>query len=139
MPFSPTAQYAKNGLVVKCTDCGKPRVCYARRVIDFKTKSQIKRELEDLDYSCGSTFDSIDDYENSHLRYIFVRKNLSCISLIEVPYYATKNDDVCIYCGSIESLKRESKCYPLCDSCIKSSKKKIQMRVTKNSTKTKKK
>ena len=76
----------------------------------------------------------------THIYAIFlVCKNLSCISLIEVPYYATKNDDVCIYCGSIESLKRESKCYPLFDSCIKSSKKKIQMRATKNSTKNKKK
>ena len=140
MPFSPTAQYAKNiNLVVTCSDCDKPRVCYAQKKIDAKQKSKIERELEDVDYSCGSSFDSIDDLEKSPLRFIHVRKNLSCNSLIEVPYYGTKNVDVCIHCGGSESLLNESGYYPLCNNCSKSSKKKIQKCATNNSSVAKKK
>ena len=124
MPFTPTAQYAKNTkMTVQFIECNKRMVCYAKNKIFQKNKSIIERELEELQYTCGSSFDAIDGYENSSLSLIHVRKNIDCKSPIEVPYYGANHSDICVHCGSNDSLIEEEGYFPMCDSCRVSEKK----------------
>ena len=85
MPFSPTAQTAKNTkLLVECEECGKWRVLYSKHVLKKQQVQKIEQELERLDYSCDSVFTNID--ADDALAQVFARKNLTCGKPIEIPY-----------------------------------------------------
>ena len=47
----------------------------------------------------------IDHEENCVLQKVFTRANLSCNSNIEIPYYSTTHEPLCIYCGAEEDLE----------------------------------
>ena len=62
MDFSPTAQYAKNvRTVIKCTECNKSRVLYARRKISDEQYQLLQIFIDSIEYSCGVTFRNISD------------------------------------------------------------------------------
>ena len=51
-------------------------------------KHQLERELERLSYSCGSSFQHIEDRgEGDVFGVVFVNDKLTCDSPIELPYY----------------------------------------------------
>ena len=115
MPFSPSTQFAKTTMItLSCGECNKPRVCYSRKKLKDSDKVKIMRWLEDVSYTCGTSFDD----EDSCLNLLHMRKNLICTSLIEVPYYGALHKKICIYCGDSERLRDEKGCYPLCEGCL---------------------
>lgn len=61
----------------------------------------------------------IDHEENCVLEKVFTRANLSCNSNIEIPYYGTSHEPLCIYCGSEDDLETgKSESYPIiCQTC----------------------
>ena len=62
MDFSPTAQFAKNvRTVVKCTECSKSRVLYARQKISNEQYQLLQTFIDSVEYSCGVTFKNISD------------------------------------------------------------------------------
>lgn len=126
MSFSPTAQYAKNTmLTITCVECNKPRVCYSKKKLKDTERNKIVRMIEDLQYTCGTYFDSEDE---SPLILIEMRKNIICNSYIEVPYYGAQHKNICIHCSSDENLKEEVGCYPICSECHSIKKKIISRR-----------
>jgi hypothetical protein len=62
MDFSPTAQFAKNvRTVVKCVECNKSRVLYARRKISDEQYQLLQIFIDSIEYSCGVSFKDISD------------------------------------------------------------------------------
>ena len=57
LPFSPTAQTAKNtGLTVKCCHCKKPRLLYSPKKLKENSLLELKKMLNDVLYVCGTSF-----------------------------------------------------------------------------------
>lgn len=78
MPFSPTAQFAKNvGVVVQCEECGKWRVFYSKHVLTTAHREELQRIIEELTYTCGSKLQDIEDAPTDLLKRVFVKANLS--------------------------------------------------------------
>ena len=67
----------------------KWRVLYAKHALKKDQKKELGNLMEDLEYTCGSVFEAEDD---SILRLFFVKTNLTCNSLTEIPYYTAGND-----------------------------------------------
>ena len=129
MPFSPTAQTAKNTkLLVECEECGKWRVLYSKHVLKKQQVQKIEQELERLDYSCGSVFTNI-DADNDALAQVLVRKNLTCSEPIEIPYYGVGHDLICFHCGTVDGLFDVlPDFYPICCECLNQKKSKVPTR-----------
>ena len=54
MPFSPSGQFARNvARTLTCTECGKPRVLYSSRKLQWRDKCDLENEVGDLMYTCG--------------------------------------------------------------------------------------
>ena len=90
IPFTPTAQTAKNvGLLMKCDECSKPRLLHAKRKLQANKLNELKRVLNDLLYSCGSSLTELDEeIADDIVNTVFVQENLSCNQTIELPYYS---------------------------------------------------
>ena len=59
---------------------------------------------------------------NLLLEKVFVRKNLTCHSAVEVPYFSAKCFvNVCFHCGGVDRLKIEEGSYPVCGRCAEKS------------------
>ena len=123
IPFTPTAATAKNvGFTLKCSDCRKPRLLYAKKVLNKDEKDSFKRLQSDYLFSCGGSFDEIEiiqgDKDSAISQKVFTRDNLSCSSNVEIPYYSAGYPDVCIFCGMANNLKPSSPLtFPQCLSC----------------------
>ena len=122
IPFTPTAQTAKNvGFVLRCDECNKPRLLYAKLKLKGEEISALKRTLNDLLYVCGGSLKEIsaDEDPNVHISdKVFVRENLCCTSLIELPYYSVGiYQNICIHCGKSERLTNDVDVYPKCIGC----------------------
>ena len=117
LPFSPTAQTAKNtGLVLQCSSCLKWRLIHAKRKLKPAVLISVNKELELLSYTCGSLFQDLG--EGSVLAgEVFVRGNLTCQSPIEFAFYIAQSDPICFYCGKEENLIEKPEIYPLCLEC----------------------
>ena len=48
---------------------------------------------------------------------VFVRADITCGSIIELPYYSAKYKDVCIECGNSNNLDINEASYPMCSVC----------------------
>ena len=133
MPFTPTAQYAKNTMMtINCSECMKPRVCYAKRKLKENVRRKFIRILEDLQYTCGSSLDDIEDEDpDSPVNVVKVRGNLVCDSLIEVPYFGANHKAICIYCAQNSDLCVDKGFYPICKNCVNLKKKKVAKRAGK--------
>ena len=105
IPFSPTAQTAKNvGFVITCMECEKPRLLHSKQVIKKDDLKSAKRMMQKVSYMCGAALSeyagSGNDRDERHLKTIYVRENIACTSKIELLYYSVeKYPVVCIYCG----------------------------------------
>ena len=118
MPFSPTAQYAKNvGTVMQCCECSKWRLLYSKSVVKRNQKTELEILLEDIHYVCGNTLTEI-DCDNAILDGIYARINLSCTTPIEIPYYSAGNDPICYFCGTEDGLRDQCDTYPICILCF---------------------
>ena len=51
---------------------------------------------------------------------VFVKANLTCRTEIEIPFYSSCNDPICIYCGCDDkgNLVEEEGKYPICNACV---------------------
>ena len=122
MPFTPTAQYARNvDVVIQCHECEKWRLLYAKNVVTRWEKTKLEKILEEVQYSCGSSLQDIDD-ESSILCRVFTRTNLLCSSPMEIPYYGTYHEPLCFYCGCSDVADDEEDDlqdkYPICNNCL---------------------
>ena len=129
IPFNPSGQFAQNvARVLHCTECDKPRVLYSSCKLLTRHEKELDCTLNDVSYLCGTDLkDCIPDEINEAVRSehilsrVFVRKNISCSSRIETPYFSSSCfSDVCIYCGSGDSLIPTNEAngyYPQCASC----------------------
>ena len=134
IPFNPSAQFARNiARVLHCTECDKPRVLYSSHKLLSQDGKVLDFTLSNVLYSCGTELkDYIPDEINEGVRSehilnrVFVRKNISCSSRIETSYFSSDCfSDVCIYCGSSDSLIPTNEVngyYPQCGSCKSDSK-----------------
>jgi hypothetical protein len=69
MDFSPTAQFGKNvRTTVRCIECNKPRVLYARHKITEEEFCLLQSFLESIEYTCGVTFKGLSDLSSSKHR-----------------------------------------------------------------------
>ena len=96
----------------------KWRLVYSKNALSTEEKSELESILETIQYSCGCKMQDIDHEENCVLEKVFTRANLSCNSNIEIPYYGTSHEPLCIYCGSEEDLETgKPESYPICQGC----------------------
>ena len=118
MPFSPSAQFARNvGVVLQCDECLKWRVIYSKTVLKSEQRDELQQLIETFSYTCESQLQEIEGSTTRLTDTIFVKANLSCEAPIEVPYYSAKYEDICYYCGTTEDLTVSESNYPLCCSC----------------------
>ena len=83
--------------------------------------------VEKLDFVCGTVSSEGEGTGNEKdrklLNSIYVRRNISCSSKIELPYYSVDHfPKICIYCGvrgTSRSLSSSLKARPKCESCKK--------------------
>ena len=124
--FPVTAQTAKNvGLLIHCTECKKPRCLYAQYVLKNQQPVYAKRMIQKVDYVCGASLSeyvgSGGDKDEQLLKVLFVRENLSCSSMIELPYYGVPHYPiVCVHCGvtgTKRTLNTTAENYPKCNNC----------------------
>ena len=113
-------------MTISCTECDKPRVCYSKKTNNDGEKIKIFRMIEDLQYTCGTSFDEEDELP---LHLIEMRKNMIFSSIIEVPYYGARHKNICIHCWTDQNLNDEKAFYPICEHCHTTKKKMISRRV----------
>ena len=118
-PFNPSAQTAKNvGSVIQCEECEKWRCLHAARKLTRKTRDELEAHLDTILYSCGSVLGNVEAAEEgSDLMNVYVRANLDCQSQIELTYYSTGFEDICIHCGTVDKLVKANDTYPYCENC----------------------
>ena len=51
---------------------------------------------------------------------VYVKANLTCATIIEIPFYTACDDPICIYCGTddVERLQIVAQKYPICEVCV---------------------
>ena len=54
---------------------------------------------------------------------IFIRLNLVCNTMIELPYYSAGYEKICVHCGDDENLVAKEGKYPICAKCVRNKKK----------------
>ena len=128
MPFNPSGQFARNvAKTLKCTECGKPRILYASRKLPFQDQVDLDAAVSDMLYTCGMNLQDCipalppESVKEHIFQRVFVRKNMSCNTRIETPYFSSECFDiVCSHCGTSDSLLPQSEnpdMYPLCTFC----------------------
>ena len=106
----------KEGHVMSVTNGG----CFiAKNALTDDKKNDLKSMLDTVQYSCDCMRQDIDHEEDSVLDKVFTRANLNCNSNIEIPYYGTRHEPLCIYCGSEDDLETDKpEAYPVCRTCV---------------------
>ncbi|XP_014674219.1 PREDICTED: uncharacterized protein LOC106814419 [Priapulus caudatus] len=122
MPFPPSSQYAKNTKsVIQCDECQRWRCLYSKKALKRDDRDQLQREMDTLIYSCGTSFSDLDELpDDSVLNRVFMSKKLTCMSPMEIPYYASfPEEPLCFECGTDDNLcdYDAKKNYPLCEGC----------------------
>lgn len=120
MPFNPSTQRAKNAnLVPSVWRMFKmaSRALHSKHKLKPEVKDKVVREVESLMYTCGSVFQLIDGNDDTCLREVFVRQNLTCRDGIEITYYGAGNKGICIHCATLDDLIAEAGYYPICQAC----------------------
>jgi hypothetical protein len=125
IPFNPSAQTAKNtGILMICEECIKPRLIHSQRKLKADEIIRLDSVFEYVQYSCDVDIHDIDVNEDdtSILEKVFVRLNITCKTMIEIPYYSVGYDAICIHCGGDDGISEEPDVYPICLRCIKNKK-----------------
>ena len=104
------------------TECRRPWLIYAKAKLKDTELRAFKRALNSYNYVNGSMFQEIvSDQRNSDdsiLTKVFTSENLSCNSMIELPYYTCKIfKSICVYCGKTSRLITSTENYPKCVRC----------------------
>ena len=121
MPFSPSAQYAKNvGTVLQCEECSKWRLFYSKASLKKDQKLELERLLDNFSYVCGNLLLDIECDEESVLNSVFVKANLACSNPIEIPYYSSGKDPICYFCGTEDDIVQKTDFLPGCTACCTS-------------------
>ncbi|PKC52116.1 hypothetical protein RhiirA1_482236 [Rhizophagus irregularis] len=141
MDFSPTVQYGKNvRTIVKCVECNKPRVLYARHKISEEEFRLLQSFLESIEYTCGVTFKGLSELSSSKnmdvnedsekennnkddpiaelFKIVQINKKHTCTSVIEKPYFVARIfPQICNVCGISEDLIQVENELPYCKKC----------------------
>ena len=81
MPWSPSAQYAKNvGLTVQCDECNRQRALYSQFKLSDEEKGRLAGFLDTILFTCGTSFQSICDLSDASSRISTNERNLSSSS-----------------------------------------------------------
>ena len=136
IPFNPSQQTAKNtGVLVKCSDCSKPRLIHSKHKLKREETVWLEGLMDEMLYSCGSNIQNVDVGDEivfvngkeikarQILDRIFLRLNLVCNTMIELPYYSAGYDKICVHCGDDDSLVTNEGKYPICAKCVRNKKK----------------
>ena len=107
-------------------ECGKSRLLHAAKKVSEKLA--LHSFLENVSYSCGSSLQDLLDEDEEIISSIYIQADITCNSIMELPYYSAKYPDVCIQCGGSNSLKVKEGYYPLCDKCISNGEKPTKRR-----------
>ena len=107
------------GETVRCEYCSKPGLLFSKKKRTDQQRKNFKRYTNDFIFHCGGSFKEITDFKDAYIKdIVFVRENLDCKSMIELPYYSVgvyKN--ICINCGSSDIIAGPSNVYPKCITC----------------------
>ena len=117
LPFNATQQHAKNtNIVIQCEECELWRIVYSKKKLDPQSLSLLGRILDDIVYTCGTTFDELDLPPS--LSSVCVR-TLQCYDPMEKLYYSCGSfPPICYYCGKDIPIETESSdVYPVCHDC----------------------
>ena len=81
MPFTPTAQAALNiGKLIKCSECRKPRLIYAKKKLSPQNLLSLERVLNDFQYVRGTILQDVpkdDQNPDSQInKVVFCKENL---------------------------------------------------------------
>ena len=138
VPFSPNNQTAFNVCqCVLCAECLRPRVLHSKHKLSTDDKDVLKRTLEDILYSCGSTLKNVKPLSypsdspqtKSIFERVLVRENLNCEMPMEVTYYSAECfEDLCVHCACNKELIFTTGVYPICSYCLDEGKQKIMKR-----------
>ena len=110
IPFTPIAQAALNvGKLIKCSECRKPRLIYAKKNLFPQNLLSLKRVLNDFQYVCGTILQDVpkDDRnpDSQITKLVFCKENFSCCSPVEMPYLSRKiHPLICVHCGRSSAL-----------------------------------
>ena len=104
------------GITIKCYQCEKPRLVYAKTKASPQTIKLFKRETNNLLYTCGT---SINELVCQPEKFDFhVRANFNCQIPVEALYYSASFQDCCCHYGSTQRLQTSKEAYPICTTCL---------------------
>ena len=117
LPFSPSVQHAKNtDTMVQCEECDSWRLVFSKKKLPNTARSTLQSILEDVSYTCGSSFEDLDLPDS--LASIVIRDH-RCEDPIERLCYSAGYEYICIFCATasdlLESLPEST--YPICSTC----------------------
>ena len=123
LPFSATQQHVKNvNLVIQCDECDMWRLLFSKLKLRPQSLERLKSVLEDISYTCGSTFEDIEMPDDLQTVCVRVHK---CFDHVEKLYYSCGFPEIiCIYCCQVlpapqatSSAEMETTYYPQCSDC----------------------
>ena len=124
--FNPLKQLALNtNIAPECTECGKNRVAYSQKKVSPRLCKKLKSVFSELFFPCGTKIEELDC--NEYLM-LYVRDNLTCISLVECLHYSTRHPPCCSHCGTKRRLINENNHYPSFSICKNVHKKQAVMK-----------
>ena len=87
IPFTVSAQTAMNvGMTIKCNECSKPRLLYAKQKLKPAEMEAFKRVVNGIVSLCGTPINEIDENEDNRdvrmTNIVYCRENLNCNSKI---------------------------------------------------------
>ena len=93
---------------------------FAQKSLKENEKKSLKRALNGMEFICGTSFQEfVMDAKNEDINVldkVFVRENLSCMSIVEKPYFSCEFlKKVCIHCGSSKNVTTSVDSYPKCN------------------------
>ena len=92
------------------------RLVFSKRKLSIAASSTLQAILEDVSYTCGSSFDDLDLPDS--FASVVVRDH-QCGDAIERLYYSASYEDICIFCATTSDLVQSlpDSVYPICSSC----------------------
>ena len=104
---------------MRCDECNKPRLAFSKHKLKEGESNCLKRMLNELVYTCGSTFSEYDsEKEDNIMHKVFVKANLSCGQNVEFSFYSCEiYNPVCIHCGCTDDFLNKLENYPQCTRC----------------------
>ena len=82
---------------MQCEECDKWRLIFCKHKLNAQEVSELHSILEDVSYTCGTTFDDLD--LSGRLTNVFV-KDHTCEDNIERLYYSCSFEPFCVHCAS---------------------------------------